>query len=98
MWVPAIAIWIWVWRKWREDKKGPDPDAVMAQRQLYADGEFRRHWTRRSPRDLNLDRLELECRHWIYYAAGRPLGPEEMVECGDCASQYLKTAQKGGLR
>lgn len=70
----------------------------MALRQLDADGEFRRHWIRRSPRDLNLDRLELECGHWMFYGAGLPLATEELLECDKCARQYLKNAQKGRVR
>jgi hypothetical protein len=67
----------------------------MAQRQLYADGEFRRHWLRRSPIDLRMDRLELECGHWTYHTAAFPLDAEALVECSDCAKQYLKNAQRG---
>jgi hypothetical protein len=38
----------WVWRKTRQRKReqNPDPDAVLAQRELIADGEFPRRWTR----------------------------------------------------
>ncbi len=59
-WIPSFAMLLYLWRKLREDRREqhPDPDAVMAQRQLYADGEFRRHWTRRSPAQLNLDHLD----------------------------------------
>jgi hypothetical protein len=99
MWVPGIATCLYVWRKLRktmsEADRLPDPDAVMAQRQLYADGEFRRHWIRRSPDDLNMDRLELECGHWTYHVADQPLDTEKLVECRTCARRYLKSAQKG---
>jgi hypothetical protein len=97
LWIPTFAILFYVWYKLREDRRErhPDPDAVMAQRQLYADGEFRRRWKRRSPAELNMDRLDLECGHWTYHPARFPLDPEELVECHDCARQYLKSAQKG---
>ena len=97
LWIPTFAILFYLWHKLREDRRerNPDPDAVLAQRQLYADGEFRRHWKRRSPVRLNMDRLDLECGHWTYHGAKQPLDPEELVECDDCARQYLKNAQKG---
>jgi hypothetical protein len=97
MWIPGLAMLVYLWRKLRQDRRErhPDPDAVMAQRQLYADGEFRRHWTRRLPHDLHMDRLDLECGHWTYHTAGRPLDSAELVECHDCAREYLKSAQKG---
>jgi hypothetical protein len=96
LWISALGIWAYVLLKIRQDRceREPDPDAVMAQRQLYADGEFRRRWIRRSPKDLDYDRLDLECGHWRYYTAGRELNREELVECNDCARQYLRTAKK----
>jgi hypothetical protein len=95
--LPGLATGIWGWykmRQWRQEQH-PDPDTVMAQRQLYADGEFRRRWLRRSPRDLNWDRLDLECGHWASHMARYPLDPDELVECHDCAREYLKGVQKG---
>ena len=97
LWITGLASLFWVWLKLREMKREqhPDPEAVLAQRQLYADGEFLRRWTRRTPRDLNLDRLDLECGHWTYQIAGCPLKPGELVQCPDCAKKYLKSVRKG---
>jgi hypothetical protein len=103
-WVPGFALWFYTWRKlrhvWREDalKQHPDPDAVMAQRQLYADGEFRRRWTHRSPYDLMVDRLDLECGHWAYHVADHPLAPDQLVDCPRCAREYLNSAKRLGER
>jgi len=68
-----------------------DPAIVLVQRQLYADGEFRRQVLSRSPMNLIGDRLRLECGHEMYY-------PSDMnsthINCSRCAEQYLLTTMR----
>jgi hypothetical protein len=80
------------WNYYRE--LHPDADVLREQRRLYADGGFRRHWTGRKPQDLDCDRLQLECGHWMYWGHKRPLPPDDLVECDDCARRFLRKSSK----
>ena len=94
-----LAIVLWMWHKLRADRRerqrSKPGEWVMAVRQLQADGQFRRRWVRRTPDDLTSDRVYLECGHWKYYFPSEQLEPGKMIECHDCARQYLKDAQNG---
>ena len=93
VWLLPLAMVLWMRHKLRADRR-EHAEAVMAE--LQANGEFRRHWVSRRPDDLRMDRVDLECGHWTYcFSSDEQLEPGQMLECGDCARQYLKDAQKG---
>jgi hypothetical protein len=104
-WIPSLAMLVYsllLMRRAKERERirrlmdNPDPDLVLAQRKLYADGEFRRRVLRRTPHDLNTDLIDLECGHSVwrsnYRADEDSVEPGAVLDCYQCASDFLKIA------
>jgi hypothetical protein len=62
-------------------------EAILEARRKDKAGEFRRRIVKRTPKDINLNDLELECGHRSVEWANRPA--EYDNGCLDCVNQWI---------